>query len=321
MGVLSAAKRAFGFGSTKKANNKNKTWTPNTVKMSRGESFNRGKFGNLQRAELNRLKLRTKTGSNLTIKAQDARLKYARCGCDELKKVIDSEKAGVFTRLGAVGSLGLKGLFMGTKSNIESAKMREADKKVVKAAEAAEQKYKELKESLVKAGIETEEQAKKALEEYRKKVQEKQDAIKEAKKASNALKEKQKSNLNSAKWQGYLKTNNVVSTRKRVESAKNRAAEATAEVKEAARNVQALQSQSAKTAAAVQQLTRGGVNNATRKQQLYNMLPRNRTGNVFKNFSNANLTNWLRLNPGNSPNLTRAANNALKSRYEDPGAF
>lgn len=313
MGVFSAAKRAFGFGATKKVNNKNKTWTPNTLKVSRSGSFNKGRLGALQKAEQNRLQLRIKNGSNLTIKAQDARLKYARAGCAELKKVIDSEQAGLLTRLGAVGSLGLKGLFMGTKSNIESAKMREADKKVAKAAEAAEQKYRELKASLVKAGIETKEQADKALEEYKKKVQEKKEAVVEAQKASNALKQKQKSNLNSAKWEGYrnLKKNNVISARKKVEAA-------TAEVREAANNVQALQSESAKKAAAFEQLTNGSANNTTRKQQLRNMLPSNRTGNIFKGFSEKNLKNYLRLSSSNSPNLTNAAKKALALREENP---
>jgi hypothetical protein len=313
MGVFSAAKRAFGFGATKKVNNKNKTWTPNTLKVSRSGSFNKGRLGALQKAEQNRLQLRIKNGSNLTIKAQDARLKYARAGCTELKKVIDSEQAGLLTRLGAVGSLGLKGLFMGTKSNIESAKMREADKKVAKAAEAAEQKYRELKASLVKAGIETKEQADKALEEYKKKVQEKKEAVVEAQKASNALKQKQKSNLNSAKWEGYrnLKKNNVISARKKVEAA-------TAEVREAANNVQALQSESAKKAAAFEQLTNGSANNTTRKQQLRNMLPSNRTGNIFKGFSEKNLKNYLRLSSSNSPNLTNAAKKALALREENP---
>jgi hypothetical protein len=339
MGVFSAAKRAFGFGATKKVNNKNKTWTPNTLKVSRSGSFNKGRLGALQKAEQNRLQLRIKNGSNLTIKAQDARLKYARAGCAELKKVIDSEQAGLLTRLGAVGSLGLKGLFMGTKSNIESAKIREADKKVAKAAEAAEQKYRELKASLVKAGIETKEQADKALEEYKKKVQEKKEAVVEAQKASNALKQKQKSNLNSAKWEGYrsLKTNNVNSARKKVEAA-------TAEVREAANNVHALQSESAKKAAALEQLTNGSTNNTTRKQQLRNMLPSNpfeqltngstnnttrkqqlrnmlpsnRTGNIFKKFSEKNLKNYLRLSSSNSQNLTNAARKELASREENP---
>jgi hypothetical protein len=316
---FSAAKRAFGFGATKKVNNKNKTWSPNTLKVKRNGIFNTGRLGALQKAELSRLQLRLKSGSNQTIKAQDARLKYARAGCDELKKVIDSEQAGLLTRLGAVGSLGLKGLFMGTKSNIESAKMREADKKVARAAEDAERKYRDLKTSLVRAGIETQEQADKALADYRKKVQEKKEAVEESKRASNALKQKQKSNLNNAKWQGYknLKKNNLDPARNRVETAKNKVAEATAEVKEAASNVQTLQSESAKKIAAVQTLTTG-LTNSTRKQQLYNMLPKNRTGNIFKNFTNTNLKNYLRLASGNSKNLAEAAKRALNSRHEDP---
>jgi murein DD-endopeptidase MepM/ murein hydrolase activator NlpD len=311
MGIFSAAKRAFGL--TKK--NTRPVFNPRNLKVTRGE-VNKGSFGRLNQAERNRMQLRIKSNTNVTVKAKDARIKYAECGCDELKKVIDAEKAGVFSRIGAVGSLGLKALTMSSKSNIESAKIREADKKVAKAAQDALQKYAALKSSLVKAGIETQEEANKAIQVYGQKVREKQEAVDEAKKASNAAKVGYKRNLNSAKYRGYQK----IRTNNKAESAKNKVAKATAEVRVASQSAQKLQEEAQKKAEAVQLLTSGGVNNVTRKQQLYNKLPKNRSNNskLFTNFTNQNLQNWLRLNSSNT-NLSKAAKRALNLRSEDPG--
>ena len=70
-----------------------------------------------------------------------------------------------------------------------------------------------------------------------------------------------------------------------------------------------------------------GVNNATRKQQLYNMLPQNRSNNskVFNGFSEKNLKNFVRLNTnskGRLSNLGTLAKKKLNSRSnEDPHAF
>lgn len=63
-------------------------------------------------------------------------------------------------------------------------------------------------------------------------------------------------------------------------------------------------------------------NTATRRNQLNRLLPSNRSNNskIFTKFSDKNLEDYLRLNPGNS-NLSRVAKKALESRHEDPHSF
>ena len=218
---------------------------PGLKELKNGRSFtsktySKGAFGSLQKATNAQLRARVASGqgANVSLKAKEAMLKYNECGCEELKKRIDAEKAGLFARVGAVKSLGLKALFTGTKGELEAKKLEEANKRVAKASEAAEAKFKEMQDEQVRAGVISRELADKALSEYAAKVKERKNAVEEAKKANNAANAKSKKNLNNAKLKGYKAANSPYKT----ESAKARenVRRATANVNKAASAVKAV---------------------------------------------------------------------------------
>jgi len=260
MGILDYFKRkANQVNTTKRPNNTtqrttkvNATFNPSSLKtgswLSRtfGKHYGTGRFSQLRKATNQALRARTNGSQamNIAAKANAAQEKYNSCGCEDLKKQIDANKAGLITRL-----IHGKGIFSSaTLGDIKAEELIAADKKVAEATRMASLKFKMVQDKLVRAGALSQQMADDAIKAYEKKQKDADDAAKNAAKAHKNNVNMRKSRQNNATRTGKLalsknntKNTSIASATRRVanavaaaEKAKDKAANATADAAAAA---------------------------------------------------------------------------------------
>jgi hypothetical protein len=270
MGILDYFKRKAN--TTKRPNNTTQTtkekaiFNPSSLKtgsfFSRtfGKNYGTGRFSQLRKATNEALRARTNGSQamNIAAKANAAQEKYNSCGCEDLKKQIDANKAGLLTRLRHG-----KGIFSSaTLGDIKAEELIAADKKVAEATRAAAQKFRQVQEKLVKAGALSQQLADKAIKEYEEKQKTADNAAKNAAKAHKNNVNTRKSKQNNAKWAGKLATSGNNTSRKNtsIASATRRAASAAAAA-EKAKDKAANATADAAAAAPVLRILNGKLNN------------------------------------------------------------
>jgi hypothetical protein len=192
----------------------NKIFNPSALqKPLFGKSYNR-KFGMLTRAgelqraknRATRAKINTQKYTVIAERAKKASVKYAECGCDQLKKDMDANKAGFFTKLWS--------RYTGdTLSGIAETKAQVKEQQLVRATENYEKEFKENQEKQVRAGALSRELADKAIKEFQEHVKEVKDGAREAGEIARKAASQQRKSETSAKGAFQQKRFNAAVTK------------------------------------------------------------------------------------------------------------
>ena len=174
--------------------------------------------GELQRAKnrATRAKINTQKYTVIADRAKKASVKYAECGCDQLKKDIDANKAGFFTKLFST--------YTGnTLSGIAETRAQVKEQRLVEATRNYEKEFRENQEKQVRAGALSRELADSAIREFQEHLKDVEDGAKQAREIARRAASQQRKSENSAKGAFQQKQSEAAAVKTITHSAKTAA--------------------------------------------------------------------------------------------------